>query len=137
MTGNNGHDDFQPLLYSFFKSIDTFRSSMSEYEQKTAQTPNGYGLNDIIKEFYENNNAPLDGLIDKFVPERYRLYAKGFKNLPWPQAVDLISTILKGYGENKTTEEVLMGLIGQKVREKGEAFRDSVGERIRETFSHR
>jgi len=137
MTGNNGHDDFQPFLYSFLKSIETFRGSMSEYKQKTVQTSNGYGLNNIIKEFYGSNSTSIDGLIDKFVSEPYRPYVKGFKNLPWPQAVDIFSAVLKGYGENKTTGEVLIELLEHKVKEKGEAIKNSFGEKLRETFLHR
>ena len=98
------------------------------------QTPDGFGLKDVIMELYGNNGNSLDGVIDKYLPKEYAPLVKSVKNLPWPQFVDLTSSMLKEYGKGKTTEQVLLGLLGQKAREKGESFRDSLGQRIRETF---
>lgn len=122
MTGGN-QDQFSPFLYSFFKGIETFESSFTDYKEKASQESNGNGIKEILKEFYDNHDSSVEKLIDNLLPSKYQPVARVVKNWPWSDTVDLTSAMLKEYGkdesgEYKTTGDVFRDIFCQKLREK-------------------
>lgn len=123
MTGENNQNEFLSLLYSFLNGAGTFNSSLTEYKEKFAGKSNGDAVKEALKEFQDKYDLSVDGMIDSFLPEKYKPVARVAKNWPWSFTVDIFSAMLKEYGKDgsggyKTSGDVLRDFLTEKLRNK-------------------
>lgn len=123
MNDGKPQSDYLSIFYSFLNSATNFGNSMKKYEQRFS----GKSREEIIKEtlgdLQGRHGLSVDNMIDSFVPEKYRPFARVAKNWPWSYTVDLLSAMLKEYGNNgnggcKTSGEVIRDIIAEKLRDK-------------------
>jgi len=123
MTGENNQNEFLSLLYGILNGAGTFNSSLTEYKEKFAGKSNGDAVKEALKEFQDKYDFSVDGMIDSFLPERYKPIARVAKNWPWSFTVDLFSAMLKEYGKDgsggyRTSGDVLRDFFIGKLRNK-------------------
>jgi hypothetical protein len=123
VTGENNQNEFLSLLYGFLNGAGTFNSSLTEYKEKFAGKSNGDAVKEALKEFQGKYDLSIDGMIDSFLPEKYRPVARVAKNWPWSFTVDLFSAMLKEYGKDglggyKTSGDVVRDFLTEKLRNK-------------------
>ena len=119
------------LMYTLVNMFETGMRAYEEYEEKI-KTESGKevvtsmigGALDELYAMYElPGDSPTD-FLDLFLnsvervmlentPKKYRPVLKAIKRLPWPTAIDVLSSILKEYGideetgKERTTDEVI------------------------------
>lgn len=120
MAGDNGSDEIPSLFYRLLRGYEAFSRAGEEYKSRSSTGNNGNGLKEILGMIEEDEI--VDSLINK-APMKYRPILKVAKDWPWSFTIDVVSTMLKKYGENesgdyKKTGEVFRDLITNKIRDK-------------------
>ncbi len=82
--------------------------------QAYEQRQNGVNFLGILTELLSQATSKYElsyGGLMKYVPEDYRPFLEAFRDIEWPKVVDMGAKIVKEYGKDSKTEDVVNRLL--------------------------